>query len=90
VDVEWALLAECFVGSDRVEDAPVRLDLATELVTVVDLLAVQVLVLPRAEGALSDAVLPRRLSSRADVDQLRPSGDEGGEAGCLETGPRCR
>jgi hypothetical protein len=40
------------VGSDGVEELPVALDLESEVVAVVDLVAVEVFVLQRAEGAL--------------------------------------
>ena len=69
MDVERSLLAECFVGSDRVEDVPVGVDVFGERDAVVDLVPVEVLVFEGAEGALSDAVLLRCLAPGADVDQ---------------------
>src|SRR5437867_4466587 len=87
VDVERALHADRFVRSDLVEELAVVLDFDAERVAVVDLQAVEVLVLERAEGALANAVLVRALASGADVDQLRPSLDVGGEADRLEARP---
>lgn len=68
VDVERALHRECFVRPDLVEEPPALLDLDGERVAVVDLEAVEVLVLQGAEGAFADAVLVRRLAPGADVD----------------------
>ena len=88
VEVEGASHRERFVGSDRVEELPVFLGLDAEGVAVVDLHPVEVLVLQRLEGAFADAVLLRCLAPGADVDQLRPFGDEGGETcAALKQGP---
>ncbi len=86
MDVEGASHGECFVRPDLVEELSVGLGLLAELVAVVDLEPVQVLVLQGAEGAFADAVLLRRLPSGADVDQLGPAFDVGGEADGLEAG----
>ena len=56
VDVEGSSSVECVVGSDRVEDVPVGLDLVAEVVAVVDLDAVEVLVLQLLERSFADAV----------------------------------
>ena len=79
MDVEWPSDADAFVRPDRVEELPVGLDVYAEGVAVVDLLPVEVLVLERAEGAFADAVLAWPVAAGADVDQLRPLVDEGGE-----------
>ena len=86
VDVERSAHADPLVRPDLVEELPVALDFEAELVAVVDLVPVEVLVLERAEGALADAVLVGRLPPGADVDQLGPPLDVGGEAGRLEAG----
>lgn len=85
-DVERAAHGERFVWADPVEELAVGLGFEAELVAVVDLQAVEVLVLERAEGALADAVLVRTLAPGADVDQLGPAFDAGGEADRLEAG----
>src|SRR5262249_5874879 len=84
---EGSAHADRLVGSNAVEELSVGLDFEAELVAVVDLLAVEVLVLQGAEGALADAVLVRALAPGADVDQLGPFVDVGGEADRLEAGP---
>lgn len=86
VDVERASHRECLVRSDGVEELPVELDLVAELVAVVDLVPVEVFVLERAESPLANAVLLWRLAPSADVDQLRPLLDVGGEADRFEAG----
>jgi len=63
------------------------LDVAAEVVAVVDLVPVEVLVLERTEGAFADAVLTQLLSVGADVDQLRVRVDEGREARRHEARP---
>jgi hypothetical protein len=68
------------MGSDRVEELAVGLGLDAELVAVVDLVAVEVLVLQRLESALADAVLAGALDAGTDVDQLRVTIDERREA----------
>ena len=87
VDVEGAAHADRFVWPDPVEELAVALGFDAELVSVVDLVAVEVLVLQRAEGALADAVLTRALAAGADVGQLRSPLDVGGEPDRLETRP---
>jgi len=72
--------ANRFVRADLVEELPVVLDFEAEGVAVVDLEPVEVLVLERTEGALADAVLAGALAAGADVDQLGPPLDVGGEA----------
>ena len=69
------------MGSDRVEELAVGLDVEAEVVAVVDLVPVEVLVLQRAEGALADAVLAGALASGADVDQLGVLVDEARRSG---------
>ena len=69
---------------DGVVELPVPVDVEAEVVAVVDLVAVEVLVFERAEGAFADAVLAWAVPLRADVDQLRVRVDEGGEARRLE------
>ena len=58
------------MGADRVEELAVGLGVEAEVVAVVDLVAVEVLVFQRAEGALADAVLAGALAAGADVDQF--------------------
>ena len=72
---------------DRVEELPVALDFEAELVAVVDLVAVEMLVLQRLEGTLAHAVLAGTLDPRADVDQLGSAVDEAGEVVRLEARP---
>ena len=79
VGVEGAAAAERLVRPDLVEQVAVAVGLEAELVAVVDLLAVEVLVLQGAEGALADSVVAGAVAAGADVDQLRPPVDEGGE-----------
>jgi hypothetical protein len=86
VDLQRLAHGERFVRSDLVEELPVGFDFDAELVAVVDLEPVEVLVLERAEGALTDAVLVGALAAGSDVDQLRPAFDVGGEADRLEAG----
>jgi hypothetical protein len=57
VDVEGSAPGERLVGSDGVEELPVVLALGREVVAVVDLVAVEVLVLEGLEGAFADSVL---------------------------------
>jgi hypothetical protein len=87
VDVDWASVGERVVRPDGVEELPVALDVEAQVVAVVNLVPVEVLVLERAEGALTDAVLAGRLPLGADVDQLGVLVDEGREARRLEAGP---
>jgi hypothetical protein len=54
VDVEGPPAAQCSVWPDGVEELPVALGFESELVAVVDLFAVEVLVLQRAEGAVDE------------------------------------
>ena len=86
MDFQGAAHRECLVRSDLVEEPAVVLDFDAEGVPVVNLESVEMLVLQRAEGALADAVLVRALAAGADVDQLRPLLDVGGEANRLEAG----
>ena len=87
MDVERTADGDAFVWAHLVEELPVGLDLNAEGVAVVDLEPVEVFVLERAEGALADAVLVRRLAAGADVDQLGAAVDVGGEADRLEARP---
>lgn len=76
VDVEGPASVEGVVGSDGVESVAVGLDFAAEVEAVVDLVAVEVLVLQRLEAAFADAVVARALDPGADVDELGAAGDE--------------
>ena len=87
VDVEWAAHVDAFVRADLVEELAVALDLESEVEAVVDLVSVEVLVFQGAEGAFADTVLVRRVPPGADVDQLRPLLDVGGETSGLEARP---
>jgi hypothetical protein len=79
--------AEGFVRSDVVEDLPVGLGLPGDGLAVGDLVAVQVLVLQRAEGALADPVLSGALGLDPDVFQDAGRCDERGEPAGLERWP---
>ena len=87
MDVERASAGERVVWPDLVEELPVAVDVAAEVVAVVDLVPVEMLVLEQAEGALADAVLAGRLPLGADVDQFGMRVDERGEAARLEARP---
>lgn len=86
VDFEWSSACERVVRPDRVEQLAVALRLDAELVAVVDVDAVEPLVLQGVEAALADAVLAGAVHPRADVDQFRPAGDELRELVRLEAG----
>jgi hypothetical protein len=90
VDVEGASAGERVVRPYGVEELPVALDVEAEVVSVVDLVPVEVLVLQGAEGSFADSVLAGALPLRTDVDQLRVAVDEGSEARRLEAGPIVR
>ena len=87
VDVGWAAHVDAFVRADLVEELAVALDLEFEVEAVVDLVSVELLVLQGAEGAFADTVLVRRVPPGADVDQLGPLLDVGGETSGLEARP---
>ena len=84
---ERSAAAEGLVGSDRVEELSVGLGVEAEVVAVVDLVPVEMLVLQRAESALTDAVLAGAFPLGADVDQFGMLVDEGGEPAGLEARP---
>ncbi len=62
--------------ADGVELGPVGVGLADQVERIVDLLAVEPLVLQALEGPLADAVLPGRPDTSANMPELRMRGDE--------------
>lgn len=76
VDLTGTVPGQVFVRPDFVELDPEGFGLADQVEGVVDLFAVQPLVLQRSEGSLSHAVLARGLDPGANMTQLGPLADE--------------
>ncbi len=64
------------MGSDGVELGPVGIGLAREVERIVDLLAVEPLILQALEGPFTDPVLARGPDTSPNVPELRVCGDE--------------
>lgn len=76
MDLTGTVPGQVFVRPDFVELDPEGFGLADQVEGVVDLFAVQPLVLQRSEGSLSHAVLARGLDPGANMTQLGPLADE--------------
>ncbi len=82
------------MGADGVELGPVGIGLADQVEGIVDLFAVEPLILQALEGSFADAVLTRRPDASADMTQLGVGGDEVLEAerpeGAAVVGDQCQ
>lgn len=82
------------MGADGVELGPVGIGLADQVEGIVDLFAVEPLILQALEGSFADAVLNRRPDASADMTQLGVGGDEVLEAerpeGAAVVGDQCQ